>query len=181
MKLHAHFPDLPIEGDPASSVRVVAFEDLQCKDSAGWRRMLDETLLEEFGDRVAFVSRDFPLPRHNWAELAAMISRRLAVHDSQAAIDFRRYCYTHISEINLENLPDRAAEFARARGFSNSDAVLAMENSDLRAAVEADIAEGRDLGVAHTPTVLVGERRFVEIFPVTAVEAAIRAALDARH
>lgn len=181
MRPHSHFPDLPVEGDPESSVRVVSFEDLQCKDCAVWRRMLDDTLLSEFGDQVAFVSKDFALPKHNWAELAAMIARRLAVHDSRAAIDFRRYCFTHIADINLENLPDRAAEFARARGFSGSDAVLAMESADLRAAVQADLAEGRRLGVTHTPTVFVGEQRFVEVFGVGEVRDAIRAALDARH
>jgi protein-disulfide isomerase len=181
MKTHAHFPDLPIEGNAASSVRVVAYEDLQCKDSAAWRRMLDESLIESFGDRVAFVSRDFPLPHHNWAVFAAMISRRLAANDSHAAIDFRRYCYTHIADINLENLPDRAAEFARARGISTADAVLAMESGDLRAAVEADVAEGGRLGVAHTPTVVIGERWFVETFTAAEIETAIRAALDAAN
>lgn len=181
MKPHTHFPDLPIEGNPASSVRVIAFEDLQCGDCAVWRRMLDDVLLEDFGAKVAFISRDFALSRHNWAELAAMISRRLAVHDSRAAIDFRRYCFTHIADINLENLPDRAAEFFLARGFNPADAVLAMENGDLRAAVEADYAEGRRLGVTNTPTVFVGERTFVEIFTVAQIDAAIRAALDAQH
>lgn len=180
MRPHAHFPELPVEGDPESAVRVVSFEDLQCRDSAVWRGLLDETLLPEFGDNVAFVSKDFALPKHNWAEYAAMISRRLAVHDSRAAIDFRRYCLTHIADINLENLPDRAAEFAKARGFSSSDAVLAMENADLRAAVQADFAEGRGLGVVRSPTVFVGRRRFVEVFTAAEIRDAICAELDAR-
>jgi protein-disulfide isomerase len=178
---HAHFPDLPVEGDPEAGVRVVSFEDLQCRDCAVWRRMLDETLLPAFPAGVAFVTKDFPLPKHNWAEFAAMISRRLAVHDSRAAVDFRRYCFTHIADINLENLPDRAAEFALARGFPPSDAVLAMQSDDLRGAVEADRAEGRRLGLTHTPTVLVGERRFEEVFGAGEVEAAIRAELDERN
>jgi protein-disulfide isomerase len=181
MRPHAHFPDLPIEGNPSSSVRVISYEDLQCKDCAAWRRMLDSSLLAQFGGEVAFVSRDFALPKHSWAELAAMISRRLAVHDSQAAVDFRRYCFTHIDDINLENLPDRAAEFFRARDFPPTDAILAMENDDLRAAVQTDFAEGLRLGVTHTPTVFVGEQRFVETFPLQEIEQAIRDALDARH
>ena len=178
MQPHAHFPNLPVEGDPESDIRVVSYEDLQCADCGVWRRMLDERLLPEFGDKAAFVSKDFALPKHSWAELAAMISRRLAVHDSRAAIDFRRYCFMHIAEINLENLPDRAAEFARARGFPPSDAVLAMENDDLRRAVQADYAEGQALGVTHTPTVLAGEARFVEVFGAEEVAAAIRSALE---
>ena len=160
---------------------MVSFEDLQCSDSAAWRRMLDDGLLADFGRKVAFVSRDFPLPKHNWAELAAMISRRLAVHDSGAAIDFRRYCLTHIDDINLENLPDRAAEFFRARDFPPADAVLAMENADLRAAVRADFAEGQGLGVEQTPTVFIGQERFVEVFTLAEIEPAIRIALDARN
>ena len=181
MKPHSHFPDLPKEGAPESDVRVVSYEDLQCKDCAVWRRMLDDVLLPEFGGRVAFVSRDFALPRHNWAELAAMISRRLAVHDSRAAIDFRRYCFTHIADINLENLPDRAVEFFQARGFPPADAVLAMENADLRAAVRRDYSRGEDRGVTHTPTVFANGKRFVEVFTAAEIGEAIQAALDARH
>lgn len=186
MRTHAHFPELPVEGAPEAAVRVVAYEDLQCPDCATWRRMLDETLLPELGDRVAFVSKDFALPKHNWAEYAAMISRRLAAHDSRAAIDFRRYCFTHIADINLENLPDRAAEFARARGFPSGDAVLAMGNDDLRAAVQADYAEGQARGVVKTPTVFVNDVSFVETFTAAEVRDAILAALklagpDARH
>ena len=176
MQPHAHFPHLPVEGDADSRVRVVSYEDLQCGDCAAWRKMCDDALLPAFGERVAFVSKDFALPKHNWAELAAMISRRLAVHDSRAAIDFRRYCLTHIDDINLENLPDRAAEFAKARGFTAADAVLAMQSEDLRAAVRADYAEGQARGVAKTPTVFVGERAFVEVFSAAEVEAAIREA-----
>lgn len=177
MHPHAHFPNLPVEGDAASTVQVVSYEDLQCGDCAIWRRMMDQTLLPEFEDRVAFISRDFALPKHNWAELAAMVSRRLAVHDSGACVDFRRYCLTHIADINLENLPDRAAEFFAARGFPASDAVLAMENADLRAAVRADHAEGVERGVTHTPTVFVVRRSFIEIFTAEQVAEAIRAAL----
>ncbi len=177
MRPHAHYPDLPVEGDADSALRVVSFEDLQCGDCEAWRRMCDETLLPKFGARVAFVSRDFPLAKHNWSLYAAMISRRLAVHDSRAAIDFRRYCLTHIADINVENLPDRAAEFANARGIAGSDLVLAMENDDLRAAVEADAAAGRRQGVERTPTVFVGELRFVETFGVGEIVAAIRAGL----
>ncbi len=167
---------LPIEGAADSRVRVIAYEDLQCRDAAAWRRMLDETLLPRYGDRVAFESRDFPLPHHNWAELAALACRHLAVIDPRAAIDLRRYCYERIDDISPENLPERLAEFAEAHDLDPEDTILALESDDARHAVALDLKEGRQRGVVKTPTVFVGHKRFVETFDVDAVARAIEAA-----
>ena len=75
-----------VEGNAASPVRVIAYEDLQCGDCAEYRRMLDEQLLPTFGQSVAFESRDFPLAKHPWARLAAIAARHFKhVHPELAA------------------------------------------------------------------------------------------------
>ncbi len=158
-------------------MRVAAFEDLQCPDSAAWRRMLDAALLPRFSDRAAFVSKDFPLLKHNWAELAAMACRHVATISMEGALDLRRYCYDRIQDISLENLPERLVEFADARGMDPEGLILALESHDIRRAIEIDIEEGVERGVESTPTVFVGERRFVERFRVADVAAAIDEAL----
>jgi len=175
---HTHFPALPVEGDPDSAVRVETWEDLACKDAAAWRRMLDGSILPAYRDRVCFVPHDFPLEKHHWAEAAAMASRRFASWDSEAGMEFRRYCLTQLEDISFENLPERVADFAEAHGFDAEDAELALRSQDLRDAVRADAQAGAARGVVKTPTVFVGRIRLVETFSRKAIEAAIEAALS---
>ena len=50
-----------VEGNPAATVRVTIFNDLQCDYCQTLRTMLDEKLLPKYGQQVAFVYRDLPL------------------------------------------------------------------------------------------------------------------------
>ena len=172
---------LPIEGSQDSPVRVESFEDLQCPDTAAYRRMLDQTLLPRFGREVGFASFDFPLDNHAWALPAAMAARRFAITNAAAGINFRRFCLFNIREISVENLADRIAEFARSHGLDEEDAVLALRSDDLRAAVLRDHRAGEKRGVSKTPSVFVGKKLFVETFAPEELAEAIEAALRSKR
>lgn len=168
---------LPVEGAPGSTVRVIAFEDLQCKDSAAWRRMLDQTLLPRFAEAVAFETRDFPLEKHPWAESAAVVCRRISTMDRPQSLAFRRYCYQHREEISVENFPERVVAFAEAAGLDSEAVSISTRSLDLHEAIARDVDEGRSRGVERTPTVFVDDLRFVELFGVQEVVAAVDRAL----
>ena len=168
---------LPVEGNPESALRVRVFEDLQCKDSAAWRRMLDRILLPLFSETAAFEPFDFPLEKHAWAMPAAIVSRRMSLIEPARCLDFRRYCYEHLSEITAESFPEKIVGYAESAGLDPEDISISVRNPDFRKAVEIDIAEGRRLHVVRTPTVLVGKERFVETFGVGEIIAAIEKAL----
>lgn len=168
---------LPVEGNPESGVRVTAFENLQCKDSAAWRRMLDTVLLPRYAETVAFVACDFPLEKHVWSMPAAIVSRRMSLISPAQCLDFRRYCYEHLSEITAESFPERIVTYAERVGLDPQDISISVRNPDFAKAVELDIAEGHRLHVVRTPTVTIGEERFIDVFPVAGVIAAIDKAL----
>ncbi len=170
---------LPVEGNAESAVRVLAFEDLQCKDCAAWRRMLEKTLLPRVGDRVAFETRDYPREHHHWAEDAAVISRRMAEIGVERCLDFRRYCFEHMDQISAESFPEQVVAYAEEAGLDSEDISIAVRNEDFRQAVAEDVEEGRRLGIERTPTVMVGDLRFVEVFGVQEIIAAIENALKA--
>lgn len=169
-----------IEGNPASPVRVVIYEDLQCPDCAVFRDMLDKTLLPQFGSKVAFEHRDFPLAKHAWARKEAIAARFFASISPGVAVEFRRAMMSHISEIKGGGFNDHLAAFARAHGIEPEKALAALDDNKLAAAVEADFEEGVARGIAHTPTVLVNGEPFVESFPVEDVAKSIERALAAK-
>ena len=80
-----------VEGRADSPVRAVIYEDLQCPDCAAFCRMMDEKLLPEYGGKVAFVHRDFPLAKHAWARRAAIAARFFTDRKPELGLEYRRY------------------------------------------------------------------------------------------
>jgi len=169
--------ELPVEGNPGSAVRVIEYEDLQCGDCANYRKMLDEHLLPKFGDRAAFVHKDFPLPKHNWAARAAVAGRFFASKDAAIALAFRRYCLFNRYEITSDNFGERLAAFAEQHDLDPREAVASLGDKGLQQLVNRDFQEGVARGVSKTPTVFVAGKPFIEVFAVEEISAAIEKAL----
>ncbi|MCC6393767.1 MAG: thioredoxin domain-containing protein [Bryobacterales bacterium] len=167
-----------IEGDAGSAVRVIVYEDLQCKDCAWLRRKLDAHLLPAFGNRAGFEYRDFPLPTHAWARRAAMASKHFQRGSAELAIGFRREVLGNLSMVTEETLPAWISAFAARHGQDTAEAGRALDDAALAAAVQSDYQSGIAMGIAKTPTVLVAEVRFVEYVPTEELMAAIRHRLE---
>lgn len=168
-----------IEGDASSAVRVIVYEDLQCKDCAWLRRKLDDRLIPSFANRAGFEYRDFPLPKHAWARRASIASKHFQRTSAELAMGFRREVLGNLSMITEETLPAWISAFAARHGQDSVDAIRALEDAALAAAVESDYQSGVAMGIARTPTVLVGETRFVEWIAIEELIAAIGHCLGA--
>jgi protein-disulfide isomerase len=168
-----------IEGSPQSPVRVVIYEDLQCPDCADFRVMLDEKLLPRYAATVRFEHHDFPLAKHAWARKAAIAARFFEENQPGLGLAYRKYSMANLREITADNFNDRLSQFAKDHRVDPSKAVAALDDPRLAALVEEDYQEGVARGIAHTPTVLVNGRPFVETFPVEDVAKAIDAELAA--
>lgn len=160
-------------------VTVTAFEDLACGDCADYAHMLDSFLAPKFGRRVAFIHKDFPLRKHEWAYNAAVAARFLAVRSPAVAHRFRRFCMGERHQISRANLARHFLSFAKDAGLEAPSFADVTTDAASRTAVDHDIAEGLALGVDRTPTVFVGGVVFVELFDVTEVVEAIETALMA--
>ena len=168
-----------IEGAAQSPVRVVIYEDLQCPDCAVFRVMLDEKLLPRYAATVRFEHRDFPLAKHAWARKAAIAARFLEETQPGLGLAYRKYSMANLREITADNFNDRLLQFAKDHGVDPAKALTSLEDARLAALVEEDYQDGVARGIAHTPTVLVNGRPFVETFPVEDVAKAIDAELAA--
>ena len=120
-----------VEGNGASSVRVIAYEDLQCSDCATYRRMLDETLLPSYRDSVAFEHREYPLPKHAWARTAAIAACYFDELKPEIGVAFRRYCFAKQHEIQPHEFEDRVREFAESHGIDPAGATAALDDPTL--------------------------------------------------
>lgn len=169
-----------VEGRAESKVRVLIYEDLQCPDCAAFRRMMDEKLLPRYGERVAFVHRDFPLAKHAWARKAAVAARYFTGVKPDLGLAYRRHIMATIQETRADNFNDRLSTFARDNGIDPAQAVAALDDQQLVALVERDFQDGVARGVAKTPTVFVSGKPFIEHFSFEDISQSIEDALAGR-
>jgi len=170
-----------VEGRADSPVRAVIYEDLQCPDCAAFERMLVEKLLPQYGGKVAFVHRDFPLAKHAWARRAAIAARFFADRSPALGLDYRRYTMAGQPAANEGNFNVRLTDFAKAHDIQPEAAIAALSNAHYAELVEQDYQDGVSRGVVHTPTVFVNGKPFVETFTFEEISKGIDEALAQTH
>jgi protein-disulfide isomerase len=175
MSLWAQKP--AVEGRADSTVRAVIYEDLQCPDCAAFERMLNEKLLPQYGGKVAFIHRDFPLAKHAWARRAAIAARFFADRNPELGLEYRRYAMEGQPATNEGNFNVRLTDFAKAHDIEPEAAIAALSNAHYAELVEHDYQDGVSRGVVHTPTVFVNGRPFVETFTFEEISKGIDQAL----
>lgn len=153
----------PVRGNAKAKVVVVNYDDFQCPYCSRVHQTLFPELFKEYGDRVAFIYKDFPLDEiHPWAIHAAVDANCLAAQNSDAYWDFADYAHANRQVVNAEKgLDNQFAELdrsamAEAAKFHLDPAKLQTCVKDQKdEAVKASKKEGEDLGVSGTPTMFV--------------------------
>jgi len=175
----------PVRGAKQSKVVLVAYDDLQCPFCTMMHQTLFPQLLKEYGDRVTFVYKDFPLPNHAWASHAAVDANCLASQNQDAYWNFVDSVHASQREINGQATPElRLAELDRLAVQQGADhkvdaaSLQACVKTQNDAAVKASVHEGEAIGVDSTPTLFInGEEMSGGAVPLPRLRAALDRAL----
>lgn len=175
----------PVRGAKQSKVTLVVYDDLQCPFCTQMHQTLFPELLKEYGDRVTFVYKDFPLPNHAWASHAAVDANCLAAHNVDAYWSFVDSVHAGQREINGKPTQElRLAELDRIAMQQGADhkvdagSLQACVKAQNDAAVKASVREGEALGVDSTPTLFInGEEMSGGVAPLPRLRAALDRAL----
>ena len=151
-----------IEGNPASPVKVLIYEDLQCGDCARFRVLLDQKILPRYGSKVAFIHRDFPLGKHDWAVPAAVAARWVYEQSGELGIIVRRELLAEQDSVNSRNLKQWLVDFAYRNHLDPKGIVDSLSDQRLQALVDQDRQSAVARGVSRAPTLFVGGQPFVE-------------------
>ncbi len=167
-----------IEGKADSRIRVLIFEDLQCRDCAVFRRMMDQQILPKYKDRIAFLHRDFPLPKHDWARKAAVAARFFESKRASLGLDYRRHMLSTFESVTVDTFGQSLYEFCRTHGVDPAEAQDALIKPEFAERVERDSREGETRGVTRTPSVFVNGMPFIETFSFESISKALDEALS---
>lgn len=177
----------PTRGAKSSKVTLVVYDDLQCPYCTMMHQTLFPEILKEYGDRVTFIYKDFPIPGHQWAMHAAVDANCLAAQNTDAFWNFVDQVHGNQQQINSQKTLDlRFAELDRMAKQLGTDHKLDPANLQacIKAqndqAVAASVSGGQALGIDATPTLFVnGEEIPGGVVPLSRVRAALDRALKA--
>ena len=148
--------DQPSKGNPDARVTVVEFTDYQGPSCAAAHPSL-ERLITEYGDRVRFVVRDFPLQMHPEARKAAEAAE--AAREQGKYWDFTAILFRNQSALK----PEQLKQYAQVLGLDRAKFDAALDDGRFAEKVERDMLDGRKFGVSGTPTFFVNGRRARDI------------------
>jgi protein-disulfide isomerase len=159
----------PSKGNPASRVTVVEFTDFQCPSCAATHPVI-ERIAAEYGDRVHFVVRDYPLSQHPDAQKAAEAAE--AAREQGKYWEYVALLYQNQSALAA----DKLKEYASRLGLDRAKFDAALDSGRFAEGVRRDVQDGERAGVAGTPTIFVNGTR-VERASYDVLKAAIETAL----
>jgi protein-disulfide isomerase len=175
----------PTRGAKASKVVLVNFDDLECPFCSRMHQTLFPEILKEYGDRVTFIYKDYPLADiHPWAMHAAVDGNCLGAQSSDAYWDFADYIHANQHEVSNEKTPGARLEaldrLTLLQGQKHSLDVAKLQScikAQDETAVKASMKEADGLGVEATPTMFISGEKVDGAVPISEVRAALDRAL----
>lgn len=160
----------PIRGKLTAPVTIVTFSDFECP----YCSRLHETLVEVaayYGERVRFVSKQYPLPFHKQARGAAKAA--LCAHDQGAYWPFHDALH-QTPETFSDGMFQKLAKKLKLN-LKKFKRCRANKETDRR--VDSDMMQATDLGVSGTPVSFVNGFQIGGAMPFSHFKALIDAAL----
>lgn len=176
----------PVRGNKDAKVKLVNFDDFECPYCARMHATLFPELLKEYGDRVEFIYKDFPIAdMHPWAVHAAVDANCLEAQNNDAYWDFADYL--HANQHDVSSAKDHDGQLAvldrltmeqgskHGLDVQKLQSCVKAQNED---AVRASIKEGDALGVEATPTLYINGEKMDGVKPIADLRVALNRALQ---
>lgn len=162
-------------GGASAPITLEEFSDFQCPACGGLEPGLRK-VVNDYGERVRLVFRNYPLPMHQYALLAARAAE--AAGQQGKFWEMHDALYDHQEEWSKAMEPRvQFDSYATRLGLDVQRFKADMERQDLVERIKADMQRGQSLRVQGTPTVYLNGRELLPGKLVT--EADLRREIDA--
>jgi len=144
-------PDDPSRGPDDAPIVLVEFSDFQCPYCQRATATIAE-LVEQYGDQIRFVYKDYPLPSHPEAFKAAEAGN--CANEQGMFWELHDMMFESQDALDVTSLKSYATEL----GLDETAFAACLDGGRYTQQVEGDLAIGRDYGVSSTPTVFINGR-----------------------
>jgi protein-disulfide isomerase len=144
-------------GPANAPVQLIEFADYECPYCI---KVYPEVkkLKAEFGDRISFVFKDYPLPMHAHAQKAAEAARCAGAQDKYWPYYDRLFSGTQLDVAQLKQL-------ATDLGLDMNKFNPCLDSGQQAAAVQKDAAEAQKIGLSGTPSFFLNGHFFTGALP----------------
>lgn len=171
----------PVRGNQNAKVTIVNFDDFQCPFCSRMHATLFPALIQQYGDKVKFIYKDYPLVEiHPWAMHAAIDANCLGDVSGEGYWDFADYVHGNQKAVGGRNRAeaylnlDKEAETLGDKYHVDAAKLKACIDKSDESGVRASMAEADKLQVDSTPTLFINGERVSGALP----ESEMRALLD---
>jgi protein-disulfide isomerase len=144
--------DGPSFGPADAKVAVVEYADFECPFCSKAAETMTK-LKQRYGKTVRFIFRQYPLPMHPNAQLAAEAA--LAAHAQKKFWKLHDLMFANQAALDRASLE----KYATQAGLNLAAFKKALDDHKYAGAVKADMQLGDEIGISGTPTMIVGTKR----------------------
>lgn len=155
-----------ILGNKNAEIKFVEYSDFECPFCKKFYPTFKQ-LVQEYGDKVSFEYKHYPLDFHKNAGPAAEASECAA--EQGKFWEFHDKIFENQSSLSVSSLK----QWASALGLNTGTFNDCLDSGKYRSKVQADFEEGESLGVRGTPTVFINGQKVVGAQPVEAFKTII--------
>src|ERR1700722_6446342 len=174
----------PTRGNKDAKVTVINYDDFECPYCARMHATLFPGLFKEYGDRVLFIYKDYPLEEiHPWAIHAAVDASCLLAQNNDAYWDYADYLHGNQESIKGKGRDgwnpelDKLAMLQGQKHNLDATKLQACIKAQDDKSVRASMREGDLVGVDATPTLFVNGQKLDGAVPAEDVRIALDQAL----
>jgi protein-disulfide isomerase len=156
----------PTVGPANAPVTIVEFADLECPTCAEMHKFIETQLLPKYGNKIRIVFKEFPLVTiHDWSLRAAVANECAYQMNPADYFPYRSIIFESQGMINAANVRQLLLDFGQRVGLNQLKLATCLDSKASLPRVEADMQEGRKLGVMSTPTLFVNGVPVVGLSP----------------
>ena len=140
----------PVQGNKNAPVAIISWSDYECPFCKRAEPTV-EKVLKDYGDKVSFVHRDFPLDFHQHAEKAAEAARCAEKQGKFWAYHTKLFASADLSEEQLKAI-------AKEVGLDQAAFDKCLASGEFKEAIQKDVQAGAAAGVNGTPAFFINGR-----------------------
>lgn len=142
--------DAPVKGSGNAKVTIVEYSDFQCPFCSKASKTIAE-LEKKYGNKIRIAFKNYPLPFHSNARMAAEAALCMKAQDSKLFWKMHDAMFEDQTKLDKDNL----IATAKKLGAKEADFKACLETTPHKAVIDNDMTEGQKLGIKSTPTFFV--------------------------
>lgn len=145
----------PFKGSADAKVTIVEYSDFQCPFCVRGYHTIEDQVLKEYGNKVRFFYKHYPLGFHKWAEPAGVAVECAADQSHDAYWQLYSFYFENQKQINPQNLREKTVEALTGAKIDMARWQKCFDDQETLERVRDDMEEGQSVGVTGTPGFLI--------------------------